>query len=70
MNAHAQDAPALRAGVQDARQLMDAHAPDARQLMDAHAPDAPALEAVRLADGRVLPIAALFTAPRTTPRCR
>ena len=29
--------------------------------------DAPALEAVRLADGRVLPIAALFTAPRTAP---
>lgn len=29
--------------------------------------DAPAVEAVRLADGRVLPLAALFTAPRTAP---
>ncbi|MGK6321768.1 NAD(P)/FAD-dependent oxidoreductase [Sphingomonas sp. DT-51] len=29
--------------------------------------DAPALEGVRLADGRVLKVAALFTAPRTTP---
>ncbi|MCA0962381.1 NAD(P)/FAD-dependent oxidoreductase [Salipiger bermudensis] len=28
---------------------------------------APALEAVRLADGREIPIAALFTAPQTTP---
>ena len=29
--------------------------------------DAPALEGVRLADGRVLQLAALFTAPRTAP---
>ena len=29
--------------------------------------EAPALEAVRLADGRVRPLAGLFTAPRTTP---
>lgn len=29
--------------------------------------EAPALEAVRLADGRVSPVAALFTAPRTAP---
>ena len=29
--------------------------------------DAPGLEAVRLADGRVLPLAALFTAPQTAP---
>jgi len=28
---------------------------------------APALEAVRLADGRIVPVAALFTAPRTRP---
>ena len=35
--------------------------------VDALLGDAPALEGVQLADGRVLPLAALFTAPRTAP---